>query len=67
MCKKEVGRLVLLGLIENSNESECGAPYFAQTEPKTNLLHFLSEFRNLNQQLKCKPYPMIKMNEMLLK
>ena len=28
---------------------------------------FLSEFRNLNKQLKQKPYPITKINEMLLK
>ena len=28
---------------------------------------FLSDFRNLNKQLKCKTYPMPKINEMLLK
>ena len=34
---------------------------------KTNQVRFLSDFRNLNKQLKRKPYPMSKINEMLLK
>ena len=65
--KKEVKRLVLLGLIENSNKSEWGAPYFAPSKPKTNQVHFLSNFRNLNNKLNWKPYPMPKSNEILLK
>ena len=61
--KKEVGRLVILGAIERSNDSEWGAPSFAQPTPKTNRVHFLSVFRNLNIQLKFKPFTMPKINE----
>ena len=35
--------------------------------PKSNQVHFLSEFRNLNKQLNQKQYPMPKINEILLK
>ena len=31
------------------------------------MVRFLSGFRNLNKQLKRKPYPMPKINEILLK
>ena len=34
---------------------------------KSNWVRFISDFRNLNKQLKQKPYPMPKNNEMLLK
>ena len=64
VLKKEVERLVLLEVLEVSNDSEWGSPSFSQ--PKSNFF-FLSEFRNLNKQLKEKPYSMPKLNEMLLK
>ena len=65
--RKEVNRLVLLGLIVEENESEWGAPYFAQPNTKTDCIRLLSEFHNLNRQLKRKPYPMTKIRENLLK
>ena len=65
--KKEVERLVLLGVFGVANDSEWGATYFAQPKPKSNQVRFLSDFRNLNKQLNQKPYPMPKINEMLLK
>ena len=65
--KKEVERLVLLGIIEVSNDSEWGYPSFAQPKHESNQVRFLSEFRNLNKQLKQKPHPVPKINEMLFK
>ena len=61
-----ISRIVLLGVIEVENDSEWGAPSFAQPKPKSNRVNFLSDFRNQNKQLKWKPYPMTKINEMLL-
>ena len=66
MFKKEVEHLVILGFPEVANDSEWGSPSFAQHKPKTNQVRFLSDFRNLNKKLKQKPYPMPKINEMLL-
>ena len=43
-----------LGVLEEENDSE------------TNRVRFLSDFRNLNRQLKHKPYLMPKIFEMLL-
>ena len=57
----------ILGLIELENNWERGAPSFAQPKHKSNWLHFLNEFRNLNKQLNQKPHPMPKTNEILLK
>ena len=64
---KKIERLVLLRFIERENTLEWGSPYFTQSRPKTNRVSFLSEFRNLNKQLKHQPYTMPKINEMLLK
>ena len=60
MLKKEFKRLVILGVIEEANDSEWGAPSFAQPKEKTNCVRFLSDFRNLNRELKRKPYPIPK-------
>ena len=66
MFKKEVGRLVLLIVLEVLNDSEWEDPSFAQPKLKSNQVCFLIEYRNLNRQSKLKPYPMPKINEMLL-
>ena len=49
MFRKEVERLVNLGVLEESNDSEWGSPLFSQTNSKTNRVGFLSDFRNLNR------------------
>ena len=67
MFKNEVELLVLPGVLERSNNSEWGAPSFVQPKPKSNQVCFLSDFRNINKQLKRKTYPMHKINEMLFK
>ena len=63
MFKKEVKRLISSVVLEEDNDSEWGAPYFAQPKAKTNRVRFSSEFLNLNRQLKPKPYPMPKICE----
>ena len=55
-----------LGVIEEANDSELGALSFAQPKAKTNRVRFLSNFRDLNRQLKLKPYPIPKTREILL-
>ena len=67
MLKKVFERLFLLRALEVENDSEWGAPSFAQPKPKPNLVRFLSDFRNINKKLNQKPYPMPKTNGMLLK
>ena len=67
MFKKKVECLLLLGFLRVENDSEWGSPSFSQPKPKSNLVSFLSDFINLNKQLKRKPYPMPKINENLLK
>ena len=53
-------------MLEDPNNFELCATYFTQTESKTNRVRFLSDFRNLNRQLKRKLYPMQKIREILL-
>ena len=52
-------------MLEEANDLEWGAPYFSQPKSNTNRIRFLSEFRNLNRQLKHKPYPMTKIRKIL--
>ena len=40
--------------------------FFSQKKVKTNLVRLLSSFRQLNSQLKRKPYPIPKIRKMLL-
>ena len=63
---QKVEYLVLLGILERANDSEWGAPSSSQPKPKANNVRFIDGFRNLNKQLKQIPYPMPKINEMLL-
>ena len=60
MLRKEVKRLVKIYVLKEANDSKWGAPYFSQPKPKTNGVRFLSDFRNLDRQLKHKSYPMPK-------
>ena len=66
MFRKEVERLLILGVIDEENDSKWGAPSFAQPKPKRNRVIFISNFQNLNSQLERKPYPIPKLREMLL-
>ena len=62
------GRIFIpLGFLKVGNDLEWGAPSFAQHKNKSNQVRFISDFRNLNTQLKQKPYPLPKINGMLLK
>ena len=58
---------MILGVLKEANDSEWGAPSFAQSKVKTDRVRFLSDFCNLNRKLKLKLYPMPKIREMLLK
>ena len=67
MFRNEFERLVRLVVLEESNEFKWEAPSFSQPKAKTNHVIFLSDFQNLNRQLKWNPYPIPKMRGMLLK
>ena len=62
MFNKELIFLILVRFPEKLNDSERGALYFAQPKPDANQVHFLRDITNLNNQLKCKYYPMPKIN-----
>ena len=64
--KKEVEHLFPLEVPEVANDSEWGAPSFAQPKIKSNWVRYINDFRNLNKQLNKKPHPMPKINEILL-
>ena len=64
--RKEVDRLVMLGVLERDNSSEWAAPTFIIPK-KNKTVRFLSDFRKLNSMLKRKPYPIPKIQDMLQK
>ena len=66
MIRKEVKRILKVGVLGESNESEWVAPSIDQPKLKNKCVIFLSDFRKLSRQLKRKPYPMSKIREMLL-
>ena len=47
---------VSLEFSEKEYYSEWGATYFSQSKAKTDQVLLMSYFRNLNRQIKCKPY-----------
>ena len=49
MFKKEFEHWVLIQFLELATDLEWGAPYFAQPKPKSNQVHFLIDFRNINK------------------
>ena len=62
--KKEIERLVALGVLRKCSDSEWGCPTFIIPK-KNGTVRFISDFRKLNEQLKRKPYPIPKIAEML--
>ena len=62
MFKIRLQGLFLLVFLEQANISPWGYPSFTQPKPKSNQVNFLSDFRNLNKQLKIKAYTMPKIN-----
>jgi hypothetical protein len=63
--KREVKQLVMIGVLEECNYSEWGAPTFIIPK-KDGRIRFISHFRKLNQYLKRKPFPIPKIQDMLL-
>ena len=64
--RTECERLVMLGVLEECQESEWAAPTFIIPK-KNNTVRFISDFRRLNAALRRKPYPIPKIQDMLLK
>ena len=55
-----------LGILQKVNRSEWGAPTFVIPK-KDGTIRFISDFRELNQRIKRKPYPFPKIQDLLLK
>ena len=63
--KLEVERLVKLGILEKINDSEWAAGAFIIPK-KDKTVRFLTDFRELNKRIKRKPYPIPKIQELML-
>ena len=70
MCDKtikiEVNRLVSTDVSKRKNNSECAAPTFIISK-KNGRVCFISDFRELNKRIKRKPFPIPKIQDLLLK
>jgi len=64
--KLEVERLCDAGVLKKVNRSEWAAPTFIIPK-KDGSVRFISDFRELNKRIKRKPYPIPKIQDMLLK
>ena len=64
--KNEVERLCELGVLKRVNRSEWAAPTFIIPK-KDGTVRFISDFRELNKRIKRKPYPIPKIQDLLMK
>ena len=64
--RHEVDRLCQLGVLKKINQSEWGAPTFIIPK-KDGTVRFISDFRELNKCIKRKPFPIPKIQDLLLK
>ncbi len=62
----EVDRLITLGVLKKVNRSEWAAPTFIIPK-KDGTVRFISDFRQLNTRIKRKPFPIPKIQDLLLK
>jgi hypothetical protein len=64
--KTELDCLEKLGFLKKVNRSQWGAPTFIIPR-KDGTVRFISNFRELNKRIKCEPYPIPKINDLLLR
>ena len=64
--KKDLDRLVSIGVLTKKNTSEWGAPSFIVPK-KDGTVRFVTDFRKLNSMIKRNPYPIPHIRDMLLK
>ena len=64
--KHEVEQLCQVGVLRKINRSEWAAPTFLIPK-KDRSVRFISDFRELNKRIKRKPYPIPKIQDLLLK
>ena len=63
---KEIECLCRIGVLEKYNDSKWGAPTFIIPK-KNGMVRFILDFQELNTWLKRKPFPIPKINNLLLK
>ena len=66
LLKQEVACLCQIGVLRKINRSEWAAPTFIIPK-KDGAIRFLSDFRQLNQRIKRKPFPLPKIQDILMK
>jgi hypothetical protein len=64
--RMEVERLCKIGVLKRVNRSEWAAPTFIIPK-KDGTVRFISDFRELNKRIRRKPYPLPKIQDLLLK
>lgn len=64
--KVEVERLCKIGVLKRVNRSEWAAPTFIIPK-KDGTVRFISDFRELNKRIRRKPYPIPKIQDLLIK
>ena len=64
--KQELGRLKYLKVIKKVNHSQWGAPTFL-IRKKYSAVRFISDFRELNKRILRQPYPIPKIQDLLLR
>ena len=64
--KIEIDRLIQAGVLKKINRSEWAAPTFVIPK-KDGTVRFISEFRELNKRIKRKPFPIPRIQDLLLK
>ena len=64
--KVELDRLIKLGVLKRINDSKWAAPTFIISK-KDATVRFISDFCKLNKCMKCKPFPIPKIQDLLLK
>jgi hypothetical protein len=63
--KKEIGHLTLIDILIKAYDSEWAAPTFVVKPKKTGDVRILTDFRCLNVCLKCTPFPLPKISDLL--
>ena len=64
--KQELDLLEALKVINKVNRYQCGAPTFLIPK-KDSIVRFISDFRKLNKRILRKPYPIPKIQDLLLR
>ena len=65
--KDEINQLVKYGVLRKINHSEWGMPAFTITKKDGITLQSIADLRELNKRIKQKPFPIPKIQELLLK